>query len=52
MSPEPVSLIRLMHCHDPSAVKDVQDMGSGKILELADRVSNLPCFLHLLLHGV
>ena len=29
-----------MQSHDPSAVRSVQEMGSGKVLDLADRVSN------------
>ena len=40
LSPEPISLTLLMQSHDPSAVRSVQEMGSGKVLDLADRVSN------------
>ncbi|KAL8562165.1 hypothetical protein ACOMHN_042000 [Nucella lapillus] len=39
LSPEPLSLTLLMKSHDPSAVRDVQDMGSGQVLDLADRIS-------------
>ena len=29
----------LMHTHDPTAVRDLHQMGSGSVLDLADRVS-------------
>lgn len=38
LSPEPISLTHLMQSHDPSAVQSVQEMGSGQVLDLADRL--------------